>query len=296
MTSPRYMLMTAAYNEARFLPAAIESVLAQTLRPDRWIIVSDASTDDTDRIAAEAAAAHDFIKFLRFENPAPRSPYPMGGVAWKKVSALNAGLAAFGPVTADYLGNIDADVTFEPDFFARLVEKLDAEPDIGLGGGFIYNTNDGVLGPYFINPDVVGGPAQVFRRRVYEAIGGYIAWGQEDTIAQIMVRMHGHRVHSFADLTVLHHKVARKKGGTPLKGQFHSGRMERAMRFHPLHMAARCASRLGRRPLGSLARLAGYGWAAVQGLGTRLPAEVIAFNRREQMAALRRRLTGRSAA
>jgi glycosyltransferase involved in cell wall biosynthesis len=211
MTS--YTLMTSAHNEARFLPDAIASILAQTLRPDLWIIVSDGSTDDTDRIAAAAAAEHGFIRFLRFDNPA-RSPYPMGGIAWKKVSALDAGLAAFGPVTSDYLGNIDGDVTFAPDFFARLLARMDADPGIGIGGGFVYNQADGRREPYFINPDVVGGPAQIFRRPVFEAIGGYIPWGQEDTIAQIMVRMHGYRVRSFADLEVLHHKVASRKNST----------------------------------------------------------------------------------
>ena len=107
--------MTVAHNEARFLPDTIASVLAQTVRPRAWIIVSDKSTDETDAIAAEAAATHGFIRFLRFENPLPRSPHPMGGTSWKKVSALRAGLATFDDVDpTDYIGNLDADVTFAP--------------------------------------------------------------------------------------------------------------------------------------------------------------------------------------
>ena len=101
MTSPSYILMTAAHNEARFLPDTIASVLAQTVRPRAWIIVSDRSTDETDAIATAAAEAHDFIRFLRFENPLPRSPYPMGGTSWKKVSALRAGLATLDEAYAD---------------------------------------------------------------------------------------------------------------------------------------------------------------------------------------------------
>ena len=100
MTRPSYILMTTAHNEARFLPDTIASVLAQTVRPRAWIIVSDRSTDETDAIAAAAAEAHDFIRFLRFENPLPRSPYPMGGISWKKVPALRAGLATLGELHA----------------------------------------------------------------------------------------------------------------------------------------------------------------------------------------------------
>jgi poly-beta-1,6-N-acetyl-D-glucosamine synthase len=211
MTSPSYILMTAAHNEARFLPGTIASVLAQTVRPRAWMIVSDNSTDETDRIAAAAAEAHDFIRFLRFQNPLPRSPYPMGGTSWKKVSALRAGLAALGDVACDYLGNLDADVTFTPDFYATLMERMQARPDLGIAGGFIYHSSDGREWPYYINPDVVGGPIQFFRRTAWQQIGGYVPWGQEDAIAQMMARMHGWRTLSFGDLRVLHHSTTRPR-------------------------------------------------------------------------------------
>lgn len=299
MTSPSYTLMTAARDEARFLPDTIASVLAQTVRPRAWIIVSDESTDDTDRIAAEAAEAHDFIRFLRFENPLPRSPYPMGGTSWKKVSALRAGLAALGDVApADYIGNLDADVTFAPDYFATLLERMQASPDLGIAGGFIYNASEGREWPYFVNPEGVGGPSQVFRREAWERIDGYVPWGQEDTIAQMMARMHGWRVRSFEDLRVLHHKTAREKNRRPLNGRFHAGKLERAMGYHPLYEAAKCLGSLRRKPvvLGGLAQLYGYAWAAWRNVRTELPPDVVAFNRRQQLRALRNRLVGRSGA
>src|SRR5579863_6622358 len=43
-----YVLMTAAYNEEANIQKTIQSVLSQTLRPKRWVIVSDGSTDGTD--------------------------------------------------------------------------------------------------------------------------------------------------------------------------------------------------------------------------------------------------------
>ena len=300
MTSPSYILMTAAHNEARFLPATIASVLAQTVLPRAWIIVSDKSTDETDAIAAAAAEAHGFIRFLRFENPLTRSPHPMGGISWKKVSALRAGLASLGALAADpgatgYIGNLDGDVTFAPDYFATLVERMQASPDLGMAGGFIYHASADREWPYFTNPDVVGGPSQFFRRAAWEQIGGYLPFGQEDAIAQVMVRMHGWRVRSFADLRVLHHKTAREKSRNPLNGKFHSGQMERAMGYHPLYETAKCLGQLGKRPvvLGGLAQLYGYTWAAWKNLRADLPEEVVAFNRRRQLQSLRDRLSGR---
>lgn len=288
-----YVLMTAAYNEARFLPATIESVAAQSVPPALWIIVSDSSTDETDDIAREAAARHDFIRFLRHEDRRP-SPTPMGGTAWKKVTALRAGLAAFGAEAPDtpYLGNIDGDVTFAPEFYATLMARMAKDPGLGLAGGFIYHSSEGREWPYITSPDGVGGPIQFFRRAAWDAVGGYIPWGQEDSIVQMALRMHGWKIRSFPDLRVGHHKTPKEKKKNPLRGRFHTGMMERAMRYHPVFEAAKCAATITRRPvvLGGAAQLAGFAWAAWKGVPSQLPDDLVTFSQTEQMAKLRRQI------
>ena len=53
----KYVLITPAHNEERFIPKTLESMAAQTLLPERWIIVNDGSIDKTADIAAELCAA-----------------------------------------------------------------------------------------------------------------------------------------------------------------------------------------------------------------------------------------------
>src|SRR5260370_42574484 len=60
-----YVLITPARNEARFIDQTIKSVIAQTVRPSRWVIVSDGSTDGTDDIVIGYAARHDWIELVR---------------------------------------------------------------------------------------------------------------------------------------------------------------------------------------------------------------------------------------
>ena len=51
-----YVLITPARNEADFIEKTIQSVIAQTVLPLRWVIVSDGSTDDTDADRREVHA------------------------------------------------------------------------------------------------------------------------------------------------------------------------------------------------------------------------------------------------
>ena len=48
LTLPTYVLITPARNEAQYIELTINSVVSQTLRPIKWVIVNDGSTDNTD--------------------------------------------------------------------------------------------------------------------------------------------------------------------------------------------------------------------------------------------------------
>ena len=54
--SHRYVLISPCRNEAEFMRHTLDSVLAQSVRPEKWVIVDDGSTDDTPNILAEFAA------------------------------------------------------------------------------------------------------------------------------------------------------------------------------------------------------------------------------------------------
>src|ERR1700754_4039012 len=80
-----YVLVTAARNEELFIENTIKAVVSQTLLPKKWIIVSDASTDNTDKIVEEYAGRYTFIELVRIAKTHARS-------FASKVYALNAGL------------------------------------------------------------------------------------------------------------------------------------------------------------------------------------------------------------
>src|SRR4051794_20897623 len=105
-----YVLVTPAYNEERLIGQTIECVLAQTALPQRWAIVSDASTDGTDEVIAGYAKKHSFIRPLRVTTPHARD-------FGRRIRTVNFGCAALEGLRHDYLGSLDADVSFGPDYF-----------------------------------------------------------------------------------------------------------------------------------------------------------------------------------
>ena len=116
-TLPNYVLITPARNEAQFIELTIKSVVAQTVRPIKWIIVSDGSTDGTDEIVCKYTTNHPWIELVRM--PERRERHFAG-----KVHAFDAGYARVRHLDFDVVGNLDADVSFGPEYFSYLLRKL----------------------------------------------------------------------------------------------------------------------------------------------------------------------------
>src|SRR5947207_15717509 len=60
-----YVLITSAKNEQAFIGRTLDSVVAQTLLPERWIIVDDGSSDRTAAIVADYAWRYPWIELVR---------------------------------------------------------------------------------------------------------------------------------------------------------------------------------------------------------------------------------------
>ena len=54
----KYVLITPAHNEEAFIEKTLASMVAQTLLPERWIIVDDGSTDRTAEIVEGYASRY----------------------------------------------------------------------------------------------------------------------------------------------------------------------------------------------------------------------------------------------
>lgn len=274
-----YVLVTAAWNEEKQIATVIRSVVAQTVSPLRWVIVSDGSTDRTDDIIQEYAGRYDFIRLYRIEKDHPRN-------FAAQVDAINAGFAELKHTNYNYIGNLDSDVSFEPTYFAKLLGKFAENPRLGLAGGYICEEQKGEFRPRAANnPRSVPHAVQLFRRECFEAIGQYarLPYGGPDWHAEVMCRMHGWQVESYADLRVFHHRPTGAAEGR-LRSWYRQGLMDFSFGSQPLFEIAKLARRIRSRPflLGALVRLCAFTGAYFRQEKRAVPEEFVEYLRKEQ--------------
>jgi glycosyltransferase involved in cell wall biosynthesis len=289
-----YALITPARNEEAHLEAVIRSVVAQTVRPVRWVIVSDGSTDRTDAIVQEFGAQHPWIVLMRRERDAERH---FGG----KAIAVNSAYQSLKSLSFDLIGNLDADITLPPDYYEFLIRQFMQNAELGVAGTpFIEDVNTPHAHSYahrFADLSHVSGACQFFRRRCFDEIGGYqpVKEGGIDWVAVTTARMRGWTTRTFLDRVCLHHRAMGTADRSLLRARFRHGQEEYLVGGHPVWQVLRGLFQMKNDPLlfGGLSLIAGYASAWITRKPSPIPSELREFHRREQMDRLRRLAFGK---
>jgi len=262
----------------------LQAVIGQTHRPERWVIVDDGSTDRTSEIVKNYAANQPWIQLL--QRP-PRSDRSFSG----KACAVNAGLEKLKDTSFDIVGNLDADVTFEPDYLEFVVEKFADRPRLGVAGTPFTEIGYDSSRDSFEGENYVAGPCQLFRYQCFREIGGYVAHhaGGVDWIAVMMARMKGWEVRSFPEKRFYHNRTLGTAERSRLRALFSYGEKDYYLGGSPIWQLFRATYRMANRPFvfGGVALGLGYLWAALRRTPRPVSAELMRFHRREQMRKLR---------
>jgi len=282
-TIPTYVLITPARNEVSFIEQTIKSVVGQTLRPLKWVIVSDGSTDGTDDIVKKYVADHKWIELVRM---AERKERHFAG----KVHAFNAGYDRVKSVKYDIIGNLDADITFAEDYLVFLLSKFVENLRLGVAGT-PFREGAQQYDYRFTSIEHVSGACQLFRRECFEEIGGYkpTPIGGIDLIAVITARMKGWQTRSFPEKTCVHHRLMGTGMHRGLMVFFKGGRGDYMLGGHPLWEIGRSIYQMKNKPyiLGGALRLMGFYWDMIRGVEKCVPKDFVEFRRKEQMGRLR---------
>jgi glycosyltransferase involved in cell wall biosynthesis len=165
-THPLVSIVTPTYNQAEYLAATIESVLAQDYPNLEYIVLDDGSTDETPEVLKHYDGR---IRHERHEN--------MG-----QANTLNRG---WGMATGTLIGYLSSDDLLESNAVSKLVETLLANPDASVAycdftlidaqGRRFRTVHTEDFDAARLCEDLVcqPGPGALFRREVFEQTGGW---------------------------------------------------------------------------------------------------------------------------
>ena len=281
----KYILITSARNEEAFVTKTLDSVAAQTQLPERWVVIDDGSSDRTAEIVAGYAQKFPWITLIR-------NPKREGRNFAAKANAVNTALATVQGIDFDVLGNLDADVSFPPEYMEFLMGKFSADPKLGVAGtpftqaGGYDSTKDSFEGENF-----VAGPIQLFRRDCFREIGGYTASpaGGVDWIAVMTARLKGWTARSFAEKRFHHYRSMGTAERGKLAALFSYGQKDYYLGGSPIWELFRCTYQMAKKPYlgGGLALFFGFSWATMRRMPRPVSDELMRFHRQQQMKKLR---------
>jgi poly-beta-1,6-N-acetyl-D-glucosamine synthase len=281
---PPYVLITPSRNEEAFIENTIKSVIQQTVLPVKWVIVNDGSTDQTGVIAGRYAAQYDWIVVVN--RPVRRERNFAA-----KVHAFNAGQEALKDVDYEIIGNLDSDVSLDPDHFEFLMNKFKDNPRLGVAGT-VFREEGGYSSATdsFEGQNHVSGQCQMFRRQCFQEIGGYFAnkAGGIDWIAVTTARMVGWKTQSFREKSFFHHRHLGTAERSVFAAAFSYGEKDYYLGGHPVWELFRVTYRATKPPylVEGLGLSLGYLWAMVRRQKRPISKQLVKFHRKEQMRKL----------
>lgn len=273
-----YVLITPARNEAAFIERTIQSVINQTVLPIKWVIVSDGSTDGTDDIVRKYASEYPWIELVRMPERAERH---FAG----KVYAFNAGYEKVKDLKYEVIGSLDADISFEKDYFSFLMGRFKDNPRLGVAGTPFREGNNQYDYQY-TSIEHVSGACQLFRRECFESIGGYVPLkvGGIDLVAVLTARMKGWQTRTFTEITSNHHRKMGTANWRNLMIRFRGGYHDYQMGADFVWQFSRTIYQLSKKPfiIGGIILFTGYLWAVLSRAEQPVSNKLIAFRRKEQ--------------
>lgn len=285
---PSYVLVTPARNEAHYILGTLHSVVRQTHRPLRWVVVSDGSTDGTDDMVSAVASEYPWVELLRMPEHAHRH-------FASKARCFQAGYERLKDLSFDVVGNLDADITFEPGYLEYLLHKFALNPSLGVAGTPYVEDSRHPHRHAYAHPSAdlrhVSGACQLFRRGCFEEMGGYrpLKGGTVDWTAVTQARMNGWETRTFTEMTCHHHRPV----GTALRSRtgarYDQGGKAYRVGGHPAWEMLRGLWLMRQPPyfVGGLAFLAGYTGPYLTGMPRTASASMQVFHRAEQIERLR---------
>lgn len=281
-----YVLISPCRNEAAYMRRTLDSVVAQSVLPARWIIVDDGSTDDTPLILKEYEQRYPFIEVISRPDRGHRAVGP--GV----IEAFYYGLDQVDLATHAYLCKLDLDLDLPPCYFEILMQRMEENPRIGTCSGKPWFRN--AAGRWIsekCGDEMSVGMTKFYRRECFIQIGGFVREVMWDALDCHKARQLGWIAVSWndEDLRFEHLRPMGSSQKSVFTGRRRHGFGQYYMGSDPLYFLATGLYRMAHPPyvLGGLATIQGYLGAWLRRVPRHEDAELRKFVKQYQRRALK---------
>ncbi len=194
----KYVVISPAKDEGQRIDKTIQSILRQTIRPVRWVIVDDGSNDNTPEILESLKHVVDWVTVIRVERDAERK---LGSA---EIRAFEIGFRAVRSGDFDFVVKLDCDLELGPDYFEQLLVRFSADPKLGIASGvYLEKRGDNWL-QVDMPPYHASGASKMVRAKCFSDIGGFPLFPGWDTADEIKAQIKGWKTCHFSDIKFYH--------------------------------------------------------------------------------------------
>ena len=195
-----YYIIIPAYNEEKNISLTLDSVLKQSLLPQKVVIVNDNSTDTTAEIIKEFTKKHNFISLVNTDSEQIHLP------GSKVIKAFNRGLETLDE-NYDFIVKLDADLILPENYFERIARIFSENPKVGMAGGRAFIEKDGKwILESLTDDDHIRGAFKSYRKECFLQIGKLKSEMGWDTVDELLARYYGWEISVDKFLEVKHLK------------------------------------------------------------------------------------------
>lgn len=195
-----YVVISPVKDEGLYVERTIQSVLGQSLRPRRWILVDDGSRDATPQIIARYAEQGSWITMLPLARDGERKP---GSAV---INAFLAGYELIKNDHFDFVVKLDCDLEIPEKYFETLVGRFQADPKLGIASGIYVEEHRQAWKPVKMPKYHAAGCSKMVRAECFREIGGFIPNRGWDTVDEIRAQASGWKTCHFEDIALRHLK------------------------------------------------------------------------------------------
>lgn len=194
----KFYIIIPAHNEAEFIGKTLSSLINQSLKPEKLVVVDDQSNDDTAAIVEQFTTEHPYISLVKTTSSEAHLP------GSKVINAFQKGLKNLDE-NYDIICKFDADLIFPRNYLESIAAYFEKDTKIGMCGGFCYiQSKEKWILEDLTNKDHIRGALKAYRKECFKEIGGIQPSMGWDTVDELLAQYHGWKINTDPSLVVQH--------------------------------------------------------------------------------------------